>query len=316
MTDDAPPPDPSAPTRFGRLELVARLVVEGVMAGLHRSPFKGASVEFAEHRQYGPGDEIRHVDWRAYGKTDRYFVKEFEESTSLTAYLVVDTSASMSYAGKSARWSKVEHARRLAASLAHLMIGQRDAVGLAASATTDDPRALIPPRSTPGHFPILCEGLDAAATVGEIPLSRVLHALAGRAGRRGLIVVFSDGFEPVDDLILALRHLRRRHHEVLFFHVLDPDEETFPFTRPARFRSLEAPGRSIQPLADPAAVRARYRARFETFCRDLRESLHGLGADYVKAVTSEPVDRTLLDYLGARARQGPRRAARNGTGGG
>ena len=132
--------DPSALARFGRLELVARLVVEGVMAGLHRSPFKGFSVEFAEHRQYGPGDEIRHIDWRAYGKTDRYFVKEFEEQTNLTAYLVVDSSASMGYAGTRAGASKLDQALRLAASLAYLMIGQRDAVGLATSESADDPR--------------------------------------------------------------------------------------------------------------------------------------------------------------------------------
>ncbi len=316
MSDPSTIPDPSAASRFGRLELVARLVVEGVMAGLHRSPFKGASVEFAEHRQYGPGDEIRHIDWRAYGKTDRFFVKEFEESTSLAAYLVVDTSASMGYGGKSAPWPKLEQARRLAAALAHLMIGQRDAVGLAASDSADDPRALIPPRSTPGHLPILCEALDASKPSGEIPISRVLHALAGQVRRRGLIVVMTDGFEPVDDLILALRHLRHRHHELLFFHILDPDEETFPFSRAATFRALEAPERRVQPLGEPLAVRARYRERFEAFCRTLRESLLGMGVDYVKASTIEPPEQILLNYLAARARQGARRAGRSGTGGG
>src|ERR1700754_1466626 len=150
MPSSPPPPDPAlqgidptALARFGRLELLARLVVEGVMSGLHRSPFKGFSVEFAEHRQYGPGDEIRHIDWRTYGKTDRYFVKEYEEETNLKAYLVVDTSGSMGYAGK--RESKFEHARKLAASLAYLMIHQRDAVGLVTFDTAL--RTMIPPRS-------------------------------------------------------------------------------------------------------------------------------------------------------------------------
>src|SRR5690242_4584105 len=176
---EPPPLDPTALARFGRLELIARLVVEGVMAGLHRSPFKGFSVEFAEHRQYGPGDEIRHIDWRAFGKTDRYYVKEYEEETNLKVYLVVDSSASMAYAGRTA--SKFEHARRLAASLAYLMIRQRDAVGLV---TFDDSvRALIPARSAPGHFSVLCKALEETRTGGETPLSGILHALAERIER-------------------------------------------------------------------------------------------------------------------------------------
>src|SRR3982750_4081478 len=152
------PLDPFALARFGRLELLARLVVEGVMTGLHKSPFKGFSVEFAEHRQYYPGDEVRHIDWRAYGKTDRYFVKEYEEETNLKAYLVVDTSGSMGYSGRTA--SKFEHARQLAAALSSLMISQRDAVGLVTLDT--EMRAMIPPRSAPGHFSILCQALEKA----------------------------------------------------------------------------------------------------------------------------------------------------------
>ena len=157
------PLDPSAVSRFGRLELLARLVVEGVMAGMHKSPFKGFSVEFAEHRQYGPGDEIRHIDWKTYGKTDRYFVKEYEEETNLSAYLVVDTSGSMGYAGRTA--SKFEYARQLAASLAYLMIHQRDAVGLV---TFDSAiKAMLPARSAPGHFSVLCRALEDAKTGGK-----------------------------------------------------------------------------------------------------------------------------------------------------
>src|SRR3954471_14026621 len=193
--------DPAALDRFGRLELIARLVVEGVMAGLHRSPFKGFSVEFAEHRQYGPGDEIRHIDWRAFGKSDRYYVKEYEEETNLKAYLVVDSSGSMGYAGRTA--SKFEHARRLAAALAFLAISQRDAVGLV---TFDgDVRAMIPPRSAPNHFAVLCKVLEETQPGGETPLSGILHALAERIRRRGLVIVLSDGFDEVDDLTSALR---------------------------------------------------------------------------------------------------------------
>jgi uncharacterized protein (DUF58 family) len=292
------PLDPTALARFGRLELVARLVVEGVMAGLHRSPFKGFSVEFAEHRQYGPGDEIRHIDWRAFGKTDRYFVKEYEEETNLKAYLVVDSSASMAYAGRTA--SKFEHARRLAASLAYLMISQRDAVGLV---TFDDsPRALIPPRSAPGHFAVLCKALDDTRTGGEAPLSGILHALAERIKRRGLVVVLSDGFDSLDDLATALGHLRHRHHEVLFLHVLAPEEEEFPFRRPARFRDLERPGSLLR--VDPSAVRKAYLERFRAFCEGLKERARGIDVDYHRASTAEPVETTLLNYLATRSRRG------------
>jgi uncharacterized protein (DUF58 family) len=292
------PLDPTALARFGRLELVAKLAVEGVMAGLHRSPFKGVSVEFAEHRQYGPGDEIRHVDWRAYGKTDRYFVKEFEEETNLHAHLVVDSSGSMAYAGRTA--SKFEHARRLAASLAYLMISQRDAVGLV---TCDDSvRALIPPRSAPGHFSVVCQALEETGPGGEAPLSGMLNALAGRLRRRGLVVVLSDGFDDLDALASALRHLRHRRHEVLFFQTLAPEEEEFPFRRPARFRNLENTGHALR--VDPAALRAAYLGRFRAFCGGLKERLLAMGADYHKASTAEPVETTLLDYLATRSRRG------------
>ena len=294
------PLDPSALARFGRLELIARLVVEGVMSGLHKSPFKGFSVEFAEHRQYGPGDEIRHIDWRALGKTDRYFVKEYEEETNLKAYLVVDTSGSMGYAGRTA--SKFEHARQLAAALAYLMISQRDAVGLVTLDT--ELRAMIPPRSAPGHFSLLCRGLERSNVGGEAPLSGLLHALAGRIKRRGLIVIVSDGFDKLDDLTASLRHLRHRHHEVLFLHVLAPEEEEFPFRRPARFRNLEDLDQTLR--VNPSALRAAYLEKFEAFCRDLKEAVRGMDADYHKVSTALAHERTLLDYLAARSGRGRR----------
>jgi uncharacterized protein (DUF58 family) len=290
--------DPTALARFGRLELIARLVVEGVMSGLHKSPFKGFSAEFAEHRTYGPGDEIRHIDWRAYGKSDRYYVKEYEEETNLKAYLVVDSSGSMAYAGRTA--SKFEHARRLAASLAYLMVSQRDAVGLV---TFDDSvRALIPPRSAPGHFSVLCQALEATTTGGETPLSGILHALAGRVRRRGLIVILSDGFDEVDALTSALQHLRHRHHEVLFLHTLAPEEEEFPFRRPARFRSLERPAHALR--VDPTSLRNAYLERFTAFRETLKERVRAMDADYHRASTAEPVEKTVLDYLASRSRRG------------
>ncbi len=292
------PLDPTALARFGRLELIARLVVEGVMSGLHRSPFKGFSVEFAEHRQYGPGDEIRHIDWRAFGKTDRYFVKEYEEETNLKAYLVVDSSGSMGYAGRT--HSKFEHARRLAASLAYLMISQRDAVGLITF--DDDVRAMIPPRTAAGHFSVLCKALEDTKTGGETPLSKILHALAERIRRRGLVVILSDGFDQVDALTASLRHLRHRRHEVLFLHTIAPEEEEFPFRRAARFRNLERLDHQLR--IDPLALRAAYLERFETFCRTVKEQVQAMGADYHRASTAEPIETTLLNYLSTRAGRG------------
>jgi uncharacterized protein (DUF58 family) len=295
--------DPTALARFGRLELIARLVVEGVVAGLHKSPFKGFSVEFAEHRQYGPGDEIRHIDWRAFGKSDRYYVKEYEEETNLKAYLVVDSSGSMGYAGRTV--SKFEHARRLAAALAYLALSQRDAVGLV---TFDSAvRAMIPPRSAPGHFSVVCQVLEETQPGGETPLSGILHALAERIRRRGLVIIVSDGFDQVDALTSALEHLRHRHHEVLFFHALAPEEEEFPFRRSARFRDLERPGHSLR--VDPLALRAGYLERFNAFCQALKERVRGMDADYHRASTAEPIERTLLDYLASRTR------SRRGRGG-
>jgi uncharacterized protein (DUF58 family) len=287
--------DPSALARFGRLELLARLVVEGVMSGLHKSPFKGFSVEFAEHRQYGPGDEIRHIDWRTFGKTDRYFVKEYEEETNLKAYLVVDTSGSMSYSGSTV--SKFEYARQIAASLAYLMIHQRDAVGLV---TFDsDIRRMLPARTAPGHFSVLCKALEDSKTGGEAPLSGVLHALADRVRRRGLIIVISDGFDNLDELATAIGHLRHRRHEVLFLQILAPEEEDFPFRKPSRFRNLEKLDHLLR--IDPTALRAQYLERFSAHCKGLKEKLRGMNADYHRVSTATPPERALLDYLAARS---------------
>ncbi len=299
-TDPSLAAAPDALAKYGRLELLARLVVEGVMSGLHKSPFKGFSVEFAEHRQYGPGDEIRHIDWRAFGKTDRYFVKEYEEETNLKAYIVLDASGSMGYKGNKADTSKLEHARGLAAALAYLMISQRDAVGLV---TFDSEiRTMIPPRSAPGHFSLLCKTMEETPLGGETPLSQVLHNLADRIKRRGLVIVLSDGFDKADELVNSLRHLRHRRHEVLFFQMLDPDEEEFPFHRPAKFRNLERLENALR--INPSALRATYLERFNEHRRVLREGIIGMNADFHGVLTSQSHERILLDYLSARSARG------------
>lgn len=290
------PFDPSTLARFGGLGLVARGVVEGFLTGVHKSPFKGYSVEFAEHRQYYPGDEIRHVDWRVLGKTDRYFVKEFEEETNLNAYLLVDASGSMAYRGQGP--SKFEYAQHVAACLAYLMLHQLDAVGC----VTHDAklRQFLPPRANAKHLLRILQMLEATQPGGETSLAPLWHELAAHQfRRRGMVVVLSDCFDDVEKLIAALKHFRHRKHEVILFHVLAPEEIDFPFGRMTRFDSLET---SAKLMADPARLRRDYRTRFEAFCRTLRERARGAGVDYHLLRTDEPVERALGLYLTKRHR--------------
>ena len=301
--------DPAALERFGRLELHARMIVEGVMSGLHKSPFKGFSVEFAEHRVYGPGDEIRHIDWRAFGKSDRYYVKEYEEETNLKAYLVVDTSGSMGYAGKT--MSKLAYACQLAAAMAYLMIKQRDAVGLITFDTAI--RAMVPPSSAPHHLSLLCKTLADAKAGGETPLSGILHGLADRIRRRGLVIILSDGFDRLDDLTNALQHLRHGRHEVLFFQILAPEEQEFPFRRATWFHHLEKRGAYLR--VDPTAMRKSYLENFNAFRASLIERTRGMGADFHTASTAVPHDRAILDYLATRTSRGRSATASQPDGG-
>ncbi|MDB5313127.1 MAG: hypothetical protein JWO38_7329 [Gemmataceae bacterium] len=290
------PFDPSELARYGGLTLVARTVVEGFLSGIHRSPFKGFSVEFAEHRQYYPGDELRRVDWRTYGKTDRFFVKEYEEETNLKAFLVVDASGSMRYRGRQAV-SKFEYAQRVAASLAYLMLAQLDAVGLVVHDTRV--RQLIPPRASSKHLLGLLRGLESVQPGGETALAPVWHGLAvDHLKRRGLVVLISDCFDDPAHLARSLQHLRHRKHEVLLFHVLAPEEIEFPFDRPTRFRDMERIGDEVR--VDPRRLRAEYRANFEAYREELCRKAHDLRVDYHLLRTDEPVDRALGAYLARR----------------
>jgi uncharacterized protein (DUF58 family) len=289
------PFDPSALSRYGGLGLVARSLVEGFLSGVHKSPFKGSSVEFAEHRPYVRGDDVRRVDWRVHGKTDRFYIKEFEEETNLRAYLLLDASGSMGYRGKTA--SKLDYARHVAACLAYLMLHQLDAVGLV---TLDSKlRAYLPPRASAKHLLRILRGLEQTEPGGETALAPLWHELAGhQIRRRGLVVILSDCFDDLHDLMLALKHFRHKKHEVLLFHILAPEELEFPFRRATQFQNLESP--SDRRLVDPLRLRAGYLERFEAFCRDLRERSRGMGVDYYMLRTDEPVDRALGTYLSRR----------------
>jgi uncharacterized protein (DUF58 family) len=279
--------DPTSLARYGHLALIARRLVEGFLTGVHKSPYKGFSVEFAEHRQYYPGDEIRHIDWRVYGKTDRYYIKEYEEETNLKAYLLVDASGSMAYRGK------FQYAQHVAASLAYLMLHQRDAVGLVTHDTRL--RQLLAPRASAKHLLRLLHTLEQTQPGGETSLAPLWHELAGQFPRRGLIVILSDCFDPIGPLLRALRHFRHERHEVLLFHVLAPEEIEFPFQKLTQFRSLEAAGHKL--LVDPQQLRKEYLRNFEAFCRQLREQAGQMQVDYHRLRTDEPVDRALGAYL-------------------
>ena len=283
--------DPTSLSKYGRLVLVARTLVEGFLTGVHKSPYKGFSVEFAEHRQYYPGDEIRHIDWRAYGKTDRYFIKEYEEETNLKAHLLVDASGSMGYKG--AGPSKLEYAQYIAASLAYLMLHQRDAVGLGLHDTKV--RKLLPPKASSKHLMQVINTLQEAHPGGETAMAPLWHSLAEQFTRRGMVVILSDCFDNVEALLRALRHFRHRRHEVLLFHILAPEEIEFPYNRWTQFRNLEVLGHKL--LVDPQRLRREYLKNFRTFCKDLRDQAGQMQIDYHLLRTDEPVDRALGVYL-------------------
>jgi uncharacterized protein (DUF58 family) len=292
------PLDPSTLSRYGGLGLVARSLVEGFLSGVHKSPFKGSSVEFAEHRPYVLGDDVRRVDWRVHGKTDRYYIKEFEEETNLRAYLLLDASGSMGYRGRTV--SKLDYARHVAACLAYLMLHQLDAVGLV---TLDSKlRRYLPPRASAKHLLRILRVLEETDAGGETSLAPLWHELAAhQIRRRGLVVILSDCFDDMHNLTLALKHFRHKKHEVLLFHVLAPEEVGFPFHRPTQFFNLEVA--NDRRLVDPSRLRTGYLERFNAFCRDLRERARGMGVDYHQLRTDEPVDRALGTYLSRRKKK-------------
>ena len=289
--------DPTELRKYGGLTLLARQVVEGFLTGIHRSPFKGFSAEFAEHRQYYPGDEIRRIDWRAHGKTDRYFVKEYEEETNLKAVLVVDASGSMKYRGGQSL-SKFEYAQQVAASLAYLLLAQLDAVGLLIHDTK--PRVFVPPKASAKHLLTLLTALSGVAPGGETSLADVWHDIAGRhLRRRGLVVLISDCLDDAGRIGRAVRHLRYHRHEVMLFHIMAPEEREFPFRSATRFRDLERPGSEV--VFDARRLREEYLRNMESHRAALRRSSAEQRADYHLLRTDEPVDRALGAFLARRA---------------
>ena len=287
--------DPVALSRLGNLELVARLVVEGFVTGLHKSPYQGFSVEFSEHRQYMPGDEIRHIDWKVFGKSDRYYVKKFEEETNLRVYLVLDTSQSMAYQFDGSGISKLQYGCYLAASLTYLMLKQRDSVGLA---TFDQQiRDYIPPRGVPTHLQAIISILESITAGAETDVATVLHDLAKRIVRRGLVIVISDLLDQPTKVLSALKHFRHRKHEVIVFHLLDSAEKTFPFQGAISFQDLET-GQRLVTQAD--SLKSSYLEQLNRFIRDYQRGCGANMIDYVQINTETPFDYALSAYLSNR----------------
>lgn len=289
--------DPAVIARIGSMELRARTIVEGFLSGLHRSPYKGFSVEFAEYRQYMRGDDLSTIDWKVYARSDRYYVKKYEEETNLDCHLLLDVSGSMGYG--SAGVTKLDYGCYLAASLAYLMTRQRDAVGLIAF----DERIVtrLPASARPGHLHALLATLERLAPGRRSEVAKPLHQLAEALTKRSMAVLVSDLLDEPDAVLGGLKHLRFRGTDVIVFHVLDTAELTFPFTRTSRFVDSETRDEIV---VAPAAVRDDYLAKVGALVAGYERELRAAGIDYVLADSSKPLDFALLAYLSTRAKRG------------
>lgn len=285
------------------MELLARGVVEGFVAGLHRSPYKGFSVEFMSYRPYMPGDDLMRLDWKLFARSDRYYIKEFEDETNTAVNILVDVSASMNYG--SGGLTKRAYASYLAASLAYLVVRQRDGVGM----TFFDERIVehIPPRSTRGHLHTLLDFLANVPTGARTEMGKPLHELAERHRRRGFVILISDLLDDAASIIDGLRHFRFQGHDVLVFHVMDPQELSFDFSDLVEFEDMET-GEKL--LIAPEANRAAYLENLERYKETLRRECGQLGVDYALLPTDQPLDFALFEYLAARSRRSTRSARR------
>jgi len=297
--------DPKVLARVSGLELRARLIVEGFFSGRHRSPYRGLSIEFADHRAYTQGDEIRHIDWKVFGKTDKYYIKEFEQETNLNLMLVVDSSESMRYRSSDDLMTKFDYAASQAAALAYLTLQQQDAVGLAMF--DDHIGKMIRPSNNAHHWRAIIEELSTAPSRPKTSLGGVLHELADRLTHRSLIVLVSDLFDDPDDLLTGLKHLRYRHHEVIVWNLWDPAELTFPFKGPTMFEGLESTGRL---LVEPRSLRDRYREEVDNFQNLLRQGCGKMQMEYVIFNTRSPLDVALSGYLATRSARLRQRSSR------
>jgi uncharacterized protein (DUF58 family) len=281
--------------RLQALPLRARSIVEGYISGVHRSPFHGFSIEFAEHREYAPGDDLRYLDWKVYGRTDKYYLKQFEEETNLVCHLVLDASESMSYRSGGAALSKLEYAQRAAATLAYLVLHQQDSVGLVVF--DKEIRSLVRAGSNPSHLKEILHVMEDASAERKTSTGPIFHDLAERLKKRGIVIVLSDLFDDVDAMMTGLMHLRHRRHEVIVMHVLDPAELDFPFEELTLFRGLE---HFPDVLADPRALRRAYLGEFGRYLHKLKSGCRAHAIDYVPMRTDQSLEVVLSSYLASR----------------
>lgn len=289
--------DPEGLARVGNMELVARQVVEGFLTGRHRSPYHGFSVEYLDHRAYAPGDELRSLDWKILARTDKYFIKLFEDETNLRAHILLDCSKSMAF--KSGALSKLEYGSYLAAALSYLMLHQNDAVGLVMF--DREIRHFLGPKARPTQFRRILDMLDNVPAGADTNVGAVLHEVAERIKRRGLIILISDCIDDESTIANGLQHFRHNNHEVIVFHVMDDAELTFPYDRLTRFKDMEGVGKIV---ANPKSLRNRYLTRIQMFLDGLQSACYERGVGYHLANTKETYDSFLAAYLEKRARMG------------
>jgi uncharacterized protein (DUF58 family) len=283
--------DPTVLAGISNLYLRARWVVEGIMSGIHRSRSKGFSVEFEEHREYSPGDEIRRIDWKALGKFDRYFIKEYEDETNLRAYLLLDTSASMDYSSDGI--TKFDYSCTLTASLAYLILKQQDAAGLVTF--SDQIESFIPPKAKRGYLMEILRALEHRGPSGETNVGRILEEIAGKMRRRGMVILVSDLLDEPEQILKGLRLFRFKGNDVIVFHVLDSAELELPFDGNILFEDLEEA--NLKVTADARAIQAVYRKVVQEFVEHIRKECHDNAIDYQLLSTSTPLDHALVSYL-------------------
>lgn len=288
--------DPKATAELKGIDLKARMVVEGFITGLHKSPYHGFSVEFAEHRPYRAGDEVKNIDWKVYGRSNRYYVKQYEEETNLRSTILVDISASMGFSSEG-NLPKIEYASYLAASLSYLMMKQRDSVGLALY--DNEVRTYLPSKSKPSYLNLILKSLEAIETTGETHTSSALDKLADQIKRRGLIIIISDFFDDLDSISSALKHFRHKENEVILFQLLDPRELDFNFGRSAKFIDLES---KEELVTNSHQLKESYQKTVQEFIEKVKSICYSQNVDYNLIVTSDPFDKSLREFLSKRAK--------------
>jgi uncharacterized protein (DUF58 family) len=283
---------PEVVSTIKNLELIAKFIVEGFLVGLHKSPYHGFSVEFSEHRQYMPGDNIRDIDWKVYGRTNRFYIKQYEEETNLKAYLILDISGSMGYASK--KISKIQYATYLAAALSYLLIKQRDAVGLATF--SNKIYRFLPPKSTSGYLQFILKELNEIKLERQTTnVSDTLHELAEKIKRRGLIILLTEFlYEDPEKILQGLKHFRHYDHEILVFNILDPQDKFFDFKQDVTFVDMET-GEKVK--TQPFFLRERYRRHIDDFYNNLQKECLNFQIDFHNIITDEPFDKALIRYM-------------------